>query len=40
MKREETNKLFIELGKDLGAIDWENIKTKIKADKKMEEDAA
>jgi hypothetical protein len=39
MKREETNKMFIEYGKDL-QIDWENIKTKIKADKKMEEDAA
>lgn len=39
MKREETNQKFIEYGKDI-PIDWENIKSKIKADKKMEEDAA
>ena len=39
MKREETNQKFIEYGKDL-PLDWENIKQKIKADKKMEEDAA
>lgn len=31
--------MFIEYAKEV-QIDWENIKTKIKADKKMEEDAA
>lgn len=39
MKREETNEMFINYGKEL-AVDWESIKQKIKADKKMEEDAA
>ena len=38
LKREETDKNFIQYGQDL-AIDWQTIKTKIRADKDKEEEA-
>lgn len=39
MKREENHPMFIQYGQDL-PLDWESIKSKIRADKDREEEAA